>query len=171
MGLSLPPAASIDLVGSFARLRNADVEIVLAEPEFDHGQEEVTLELSKGRRRVASTARVVRHDDGRREVVARAPRAELTDGTWSLTLATAGADRGEPVEARLLVQGARPVVLLWGATDKESLVPSKHTRPSRSRRAAAAGGLVLDRVLRVLPHERASSVRAHARSLVRRVMP
>lgn len=171
MGLSLPPAASIDLVGSFARLRDAEVEIVLAEPEFDHGQEGVTLQLSKGRRRVPSTARVIHHDDGRRAVVARAPRAELTDGTWSLTLATAGADDGEPVAARLLVQGARPLVLLWGASGKESLIPAKHTRVSRSRQAAAVGGVVLDRVLRVLPPERASSVRASARALVRRVMP
>lgn len=171
MGLSLPPAASIDLVGSFARLRNAEVEIVLAEPEFDHGQDELTLQLSRGRRRVVTVARVVHHDDGRREVVARAPRAELSDGTWSLALATAGADRGEPVEARLLVQGKRPLVLLWGASDKASLVPTKHTRPSQSRQAAAAGGVVLDRILSVLPPERASALRARARSLVRRVMP
>lgn len=171
MGSSLPPAASIDLVGSFARRRDADIEIVLAEPELVHGEDGVTLRLSKGRRRVATAARVVHRDDGKRQVVARLPRANITDGTWSLMLATAGADRAERVDARLLVQGERPVVLLWGAAGQESMLPVKHTRPTPSRRAAAVGGVALDRVLHVLPPERAASVRTRARSIVRRVMP
>lgn len=171
MGSSLPPAASIDLVGSFARRRGLDIEIVLAEPELVHGEDVVSLELSKGRRRVATTASVVHRDDGKRQVVARAPRANLTDGTWSLTLETAGADSAERVDARLLIQGERPVVLLWGAAGQKSRLPVKHTGPNPSRRAAAMGGVALDRVLRVLPPERAASVRTKARSIVRRVLP
>lgn len=171
MGSSLPPAASIDLIDSFARLKDADVEIVLAEPELAQGEEGVTLQLMKGRQRVATTVRVVHHDDGKRQVVACAPRADLTDGTWSLTLETIGSDRAQRLDARLLVQGERPVVLLWGADGKASMLPVKHSLPSPSQRAAALGGAMLDRGLHVLPPDRAASVRTRARSIVRRVMP
>jgi hypothetical protein len=173
VGSSLPPTASIDLVGSFARVHDTDIEIVLAEPELLHGEDGVTLWLSKGHRRVATRTRVVRQDHGTRQVVARAPRTDLTKGLWSLTLETAGADPAKQVDARLLVQGERPIVLLWGATGQKSMLPVRHARrpPSRRVSAVAAGRVALDRVLRLLPPERAASVRTRARSVARRVMP
>lgn len=171
MGSSKPPAASIDLVGSYARRRDSDIEIVLAEPELAHGEAGLTLRLSKGRRHVATAARVIHPDGGKLQVVARAPRANFADGTWSLTLETAGADRAEQVDARLLVQGERPLVLLWGATGQQSMLPVSHTRPPLSRRVATVGGGALERVLRVLPPKRAAVLRKRARAIVRRVLP
>ena len=169
MGSSLPPPAAIDLVSSFARRRGADVEIVLAEPELSHGNQGLSLRLSKGRVSVPATAELV-EPDGAQRLVARFPRSRLTDGTWSLVLETAGADRPERVDARLLVQGDRPLVLLWGATRQSSRLPDRRAWLTSTRRAAAAGGAALDRVLEVLPPERAATVRARARTLARRVL-
>lgn len=169
MGSSLPPPATIDLVSSYARLRGADVEIVLAKPELSHGNQGLSLLLGKGRVSVPASAELVEGDGGQR-LVARAPRSRLTDGTWSLVLETAGADRSERVDARLLVQGDRPLVLLWGATGKSSRLPDRNARLTPTRRAAAAGGAALDRVLEMLPPERATMVRSGARTVARRIL-
>ena len=169
MGSSLPPTAAIDLVSSYARRRGADVEIVLAKPKLSHGNQGLSLTLGKARVSVPASAELVEHD-GEQRLVARAPRSRLTDGTWSLVLKTAGADGSERVDARLLVQGDRPLVLLWGATGKSSRLPDRHSRLTRTRRVAAVGGAALDRVLEVLPPERAATVRAGARTFARRVL-
>ena len=101
---------------------------------------------------------------------AYAAQAGLSDGYWSIALA---ADESVTVDARLLVQGARPVVLVLGATAP----PQRRARrcgrsdPLTTRqRAAAAGGRVLDGALRVLPAERAVRARERARSLARSVL-
>src|SRR4051794_7297201 len=118
MGSSLPPPAAIDLVGSAARLRGTEVEVLLARPELglsglddDPG---AVLRLTRGKGVVSGTLHLEDHD-GERRLVGRAPRAELGDGTWALSLERPGAQQVERLDARLLVQGRRPLVLLWGA--------------------------------------------------------
>ena len=169
MGDSLPPPAEFDLVGSFARRRGTDVEIVLADPKIEIGAAAAVVTLARGRQSVEATGTLAVGPRGRRLVV-RAPRAALTDGNWSLTLRT-GADSLEPLAARLLVQGDRPLVLLWGAKDKPSLAPANRGAglPAK-RRAAATAGRALDRVLTVLPDEQARKIRASARKTARRVL-
>jgi hypothetical protein len=169
VGSSLPPPAGIDLVSSFARCRGSDVEIVLAEPKLEHQGEGACLELRRGAVRVPATVRL-EDQDGERRVVATAPRDQLRDGTWSLTISTPGAERAERVDARLLVQGRRPMVLLWGAKAAASELPTPHRARSSRQKAAAAGGAVLDRALQVLPPERARSVRASLRAVARRAL-
>ena len=167
MGDSLPPPASFDLVGSFARRRGSDVEIVLARPEVTAG-DPASVTLRKGRAAVEGPARL--DDDAAygTKLVVRVPRTELSDGSWSLTLRS-GNGRGEPLAARLLVQGERPLVLLWGAKGTDSLVPSARKHSSK-RRAAASAGRVLDRALNVLPEDKAVQLRARARSTARKVL-
>ena len=110
------------------------------------------------------------------ELVASAPRRKLTDGIWSLILVTAPAVEGEArrsqkVDGRLLVQGRRPLVLLWGVDDRPSITPVKKTVPPARQRAAAAAGRGLDKALSVLPPERAASARERLRATARRVLP
>jgi hypothetical protein len=61
-------------------------------------------------------------------------------------------------------------VLLWGAKDRPTVQPSDRAVPSAKRRVAAAGGRALDRVLSVLPDDRARQVRKAARSAARKVL-
>ena len=65
------------------------------------------------------------------------------------------------------MQGERPLVLLWGAKGSSSIEPLP-TSPA-AKRAAAAGGRVLDRALTVLPDDRAKQVRGRIRRIARRV--
>jgi hypothetical protein len=164
VGKSLPPPAAVDLVSSYARRRGADVEIVLADPKGELA-EDAAIVLVKERRSVPATTQVVHDADGTKLLV-RAPMQRLGNGLWSLRL---GANRSAPaVDARLLVQGARPVVLLWGATAPESLTPVKHLRGRQ--RAAASAGQLLDKVLSVLPDEQAGKIREQARRAARRTL-
>ncbi|GAB2887616.1 hypothetical protein [Nocardioides pacificus] len=129
MGQSLPPQAAIDLVSSYARRRGDDVELVLRDPSDDITGEQLALTLRRTRgdrtRRVRGTCELVAGAD--RRLVARAPRAELSDGIWDIILREGEGRRR--VGARLLVQGERPVVLLWGAQSTESRLPEPHPRP------------------------------------------
>jgi hypothetical protein len=167
VGDSLPPPAEFDLVGSYARRRGSDVEIVLADPKTAVSGS-IVVRLARGKRKVDAKGSLDTDPRGRR-LVARAPRSAFADGNWSLTLLT---DDGspEPLAARLLVQGDRPLVLLWGAKDKPTVEPDNRAVPSAKRRAAAAGGRALDRVLSVLPDDRAKQVRERARSAARKVL-
>jgi hypothetical protein len=114
-----PVTLKIDLVDSHARLRGDDVEIVLA------GLSGVVadpagLVLSRDGSTVSAPAE--RGTTGAtHEVRARTPRGGLGDGQWSIVLAAGDTER--PVDARLLVQGLRPVVLLPGAQAPRSVVP------------------------------------------------
>ncbi|THJ09133.1 hypothetical protein E7Z54_03615, partial [Nocardioides sp.] len=121
MGLSLPPRASIDLVASFARIRDDRVEIVLAEP-VDVLDGEVWAELwrLRGEDRVRCSLELASDGDARRYVVS-CPRSVLGDGRWGLSLHNA--DESQRVNARLLVQGDRPLCLLWGARAGASRPP------------------------------------------------
>lgn len=167
MGDSLPPPAEFDLVGSFARRRGSDVEIVLAKPEVTVGPS-ATVTLRKDGSTVVAQARLDEGVSGPRLVV-RAARTKFSNGTWSLTLQS-GTGTGEPLAARLLVQGERPLVLLWGVAGTKSMVPPAHRADSARRRAAASAGRALDVALNVLPEQKAGQLRARARSTARRVL-
>src|SRR4051794_26554073 len=121
MGDSMPPPTTFDLVESFARRRGGDVEIVLAEPKADIATSSATVQLRRGSATVRAAAELVTDADGRRLII-RAPRERFTDGIWTLQLL----EDGEVVQglaARLLVQGQRPLVLLWGAKARATRLP------------------------------------------------
>jgi hypothetical protein len=166
MGDSLPPPAGFDLVDSLARLRGSDVEIVLREPKAELVESARTIVLKQRGRRASGTVELIRDGAGTR-LVCRVARSDLTDGIWSLTLR---GESDEPMDARLLVQGRRPLVLLWGAKTKPSLVPSRRGARTGKQRLAAGAGRALDAALRPLPPERAARVRRQARHLARRVL-
>ena len=67
--------------------------------------------------------------------------------------------------ARLLVQGQRPLVLLWG---QAAIMPA---RPRTARRAAAKqAGRMLDKALTVLPDDKARQIRSQVRRTARKVL-
>lgn len=166
MGKSLPPKASFDLVGSFARRQGAEVEVVLADPIHPvlPGAEVV---FSRAGVHVVGTCSWIDTDGGPGKLVVRAPRSGFGDGRWRLQLRHA--DDTRRLNARLLVQGDRPLVLLWGSknliTDGASLRPRPRPRP-----VVVAGGSALDGALAVLPERIAGKVRAQVRTAVRKVV-
>lgn len=128
MGSSRPPDADVDLVDSYARLAGGKVEVVLASPgpEIDDG---ATVVLRRHDRDHRGTLALFDGDadSGRRGVV-RFDRSTLTDGQYAVMLHGDADER--PLGCRLLVQGARPLVLLWGAEPTKSRLPAPHPRPS-----------------------------------------
>ena len=118
MGSSAP--AAIDYVDSHARLRGSEVEVVLCGLAEDVG-DRTALVLSRAGSTISAPAQVQTTGDTR-ELRARTPRRGLSDGYWTIALA---ADESLTIDARLLVQGARPVVLVLGATAPPSVVPAK----------------------------------------------
>jgi hypothetical protein len=162
MGKSLPPPAAINLVDSFARRRGSDVEIVLSDPKTTVSPA-AEARLRNGRK--SATFTVSAEHEGR--LVLRGARSSLTDGTWTIRLHDG--DDVSPVDARLLVQGERPLVLLWGATGQQTKFPDV-ARKNAKQKTAAALGRGLDRVLGTLPPERAAQVRARIRRTARRVL-
>lgn len=167
MGDSLPPPAEFDLVGSYARRRGSKVEIVLADPKTEVSGS-VVVRLARGKRTVEASGSLADDPRGRRLVV-HAQRSALSDGNWSLTLIAADGSP-EPLAARLLVQGQRPLVLLWGAKDKPTLQPENRAVVSAKQRTAATAGKALDRVLGVLPEQQAKKIRAATRKTARKVL-
>jgi hypothetical protein len=167
MGDSRPPPAEFDLVDSFARRRGADVEIVLAEPKTELAVTTATVQLRQGKRSADATGDFAESAAGRRLTV-RVRRAELSDGTWSLAVRK---DDGSiaPLAARLLIQGDRPVVLLWGAQGARTQVPTGRPDDPK-RKALSSGARLLDRALSVLPEDRAKTMRKQARRAARRVL-
>ncbi len=129
MGSSRPPAADVDLVDSYARQLGGEVELVLASPGPEVG-DGATLVLRRGDASHRGTLGLLDDDGGRRGVV-RFGRSALTDGQYTVLLAD-GADE-RPLGCRLLVQGARPLVLLWGAEASKSRLPVPHERPQAGR--------------------------------------
>ena len=72
----------------------------------------------------------------------RCSRRELGDGTWAVIFRTN--EERQRVNVRLLVQGERPLSLLWGAKAGRSKRPLRYDRRPRPRppvRARAASGL------------------------------
>lgn len=120
MGSSAPPRADFDLILSFARLRAGDVEIRLARMalELEPGS---VVELASGTTTISAPVEVTGPAEAP-TVVARTPRAGLADGVWSIGVRSAGSTA--PLAARLLVQGDRPVALLWGNGDSVEREPA-----------------------------------------------
>lgn len=168
MGNSAPPPAAFDLIGSYARRRGTDVELVLTEPKIDSIDSPAVVELRKGKAVVEATGDLVEMAATPRLTV-RAPRAQFTDGLWTLAVQRTD-DNPHPLEARLLVQGQRPLVLLWGAETPQTVLPKTRPVPTPRRRAAAAGGRVLDRALTVLPEDTAEAVRSRVRTSARKLL-
>ena len=165
MGNSLPPPASFDLVDSVARTRDGDVELVLANPTIDDLASPPVLVLKQGKRTLEAAGALVGEPDERRLTV-RAPRARVTDGIWSIAAKTASGGQ-QPIQARLLVQANRPLVLLWGAKTPDRTEPEPRTGV---RHAAASAGVALDRVLSVLPPDKAVGLGERARRAARAVI-
>lgn len=165
MGLSAPPPASIDLVGSYARRHGPDAELVLWAPS--EGRDATSLELQGAAGGVTAPVQLVADDQGER-LVARAPRAQLSDGQWSLALLLPDGRRAK-VQARLLVQGERPLVLLWGGHNRETGVAAPKAVPAR-KRLARTGGRLLDAALRPLPARQAVAARGALRRSARRML-
>jgi len=112
VGDSRPPdSAILDLVNSYARRLADRIEVVLADPAPALAAEGAVMVLRRDGRRVRSDAGLV--DDARgRRLVASFPADQVGDGQWRVIVRAAG-ERTAP-GVRLLVQGPRPVVLLWG---------------------------------------------------------
>jgi hypothetical protein len=166
MGLSLPPPATLDLVGSYARRTGDSVELVLARSDLPSSIGGLVVRLTRGAHSVTGTAQVRASGEGS-DVLAQVPAGQLSDGIWQIGLGGEGDDEFAPVTARLLVQGPRPVVLLWGAKATASRVPASRPAPGVPRRAATTGGKVLDAGLRVLPEPSANKVRQKLRRMAR----
>lgn len=168
MGDSLPPPAPFDLISSFARQRGTEIEIVLSKPKLALPEGEIPVSLRRGRAVVSAVGRRERVATGERLTV-RVPRAAVDDGRWGLALEHGEGPR-ERIAARLLVQGRRPLVLLWGATNPPSVVPAGRRPVASRRRVATAAGRALDRALVILPEEQATSTRSSIRKVARRVL-
>ena len=125
MPKSKPPAAEIDLVDSYARRDGDDVELSLARPTLAVPDGAVIVLRGAGGRHVAEP--VMRDDAGGPRLVARVPRAALGDGTYVVRLRTA--DASMRLGCRLLVQGERPLVLLWGDKPPTSTLPVSRPAP------------------------------------------
>lgn len=162
MGNSMPPAASFDLVDSVARVRGDDIEVVLVNPKIDDLVSPPVLVLTRGKRTVEASGEL---GDGRLTV--HAARGSVTDGIWSIAAKTTTGAK-QRIQARLLVQANRPLVLLWGATTPVRTEPKP--APTGVHRAAATAGVALDRVLSVLPPDRAADLRGRARRAARAVI-
>lgn len=182
MGNSRPPkSAKLDLVFSYARSRGDQAELVLVESSREFSDSAI-LELRRGKEIHAAGCELVTDERGRR-VVARFDRADLTDGIYRLRLRTGEGEEAESVRlgARLLVQGRRPLVLLWGAVAQKSSVPTRpginHFPPKAERQprpaapaapAQPASWATARRVVDRLPDPLAARVRAVGRRLVAR---
>lgn len=142
MGSSRPPDADVDLVDSYARLVGGNAEVVLASPgpEIHDG---ATVVLRRGDGAHRGTLALIEGDgDGGRRGVVRFERSALTDGQYDVMLRADADER--PLGCRLLVQGPRPLVLLWGAEPTKSRLPVPHHRPAPgggpARRVRALAG-------------------------------
>jgi hypothetical protein len=170
MGQSLPPPATLDLVGSYARRTGANVDLLLARSDLPNSTGPLELHLKRGSKSVTGTASVRASGEGS-DVVASVPAKHLSDGTWTIQLGVKGDDDLVPVSARLLVQGQRPVVLLWGEKGQKSAVPTSNAnRTGMARRVAVTGGKALDKGLKVLPDPAAAKVRTTVRKVAKSVL-
>ena len=104
----------MNLVNSYGRRRGELVEVVLADPSPSLTSGRAVMVLRRGGpdgQRLRAPAQLL--DDARgRRLVAAFPADALADGQRRL-IVRAGGQRTPP-GVRLLVQGRRPTVLLWG---------------------------------------------------------
>ena len=148
MGSSRPPAADVDLVDSYARQVGGEVEVVLASPgpEIADG---ATVVLRRREASYRGTLGLLDGDgDGGRRGVVRFGRSALTDGQYAVLLADGAEER--PLGCRLLVQGERPLVLLWGAEASKSRLPVPHERPEAGRTPAQRARALAGRTKRAV---------------------
>jgi hypothetical protein len=129
VGSSKPPATDVDLVNSCALLVGEEVEVRLADPGPGIGDGATVVLRGRGGVQRGTLA-LLDGDRGRRGVV-RFERSALTDGQYAVWLGAGVEER--PLGCRLLVQGARPLVLLWGAEAPTSRLPVPHRRPLARR--------------------------------------
>jgi hypothetical protein len=165
MGNSMPPPAAFDLVDSFVRRRGTEIELVLANAKLEESVSTPDVILAQGSKTVTATG-VLTTSGKERHLVARAPRASLVDGVWTIAVQTSAEDK-QMMQARILVQGQRPLVLLWGAKHGETTQPKRVTP---KQRLAATGGKALDVGLSLLPPSRAQSIRVAARNRARKLL-
>jgi hypothetical protein len=163
MGDSKPPNADFDLVDSYARRRGADIEIFLADPHADL-QAATALTLSRSGDEVQVAMEPAQSPNGP-VLVARVPADRLTNGRW--TLHATSESGSKQISARLLLQGRRPVVLLWGAHGSATEVPERARPATPKEGVASLGGKVLDVAVSALPAERAQKIRGAARDAAR----
>jgi hypothetical protein len=116
-----PHPSRIDHVASHVRLRDGQIDLEIVGPQVEISRRHPKLTLRQGPQRVDGRADFIKHDDVR-TVSATIPRADLSDGIWRIFLRPGG-NRPTRLDARLLVQGQRPLVLLLGAEAQPSLVP------------------------------------------------
>jgi hypothetical protein len=177
MGSSLPPPATLDLVGSFARRDGDTIELLFARAEVPAGEGDLLLTMTSGGAVAHAPARLRPAPTGQ-DVVVRVPESEVGDGVWSLELGRPSAEAPSPVTARLLIQGRRPVVLLWGPTIGQpqrkaaKKAPKKGTKaaPTLAGRIAKGGSKALDAGLRPLPDRQATKIRDTARKIAKTVL-
>ena len=170
MGQSLPPPATLDLVGSFARRNGPAVDLLLARSDLPSSTGPLVVHLARGSHAVTGTASVRQTSTGT-DVVASVPAKHLTDGTWSIRLGVDGDDETVPVSARLLIQGERPVVLLWGEKAGKTALPvARRGSGTVARRVARGGSKALDAGLKGLPEPAATKVRSTVRKVARTVL-
>jgi hypothetical protein len=122
---SKPPPAEIDLVDSYARRDGDDVVLSLARPAMEVPAGAMIVLRGAGSRHAAEPT--LRDEGGVRRLTARVPRSALGDGTYVVRLRTP--DRNLRLGCRLLVQGDRPVVLLWGDKTPASTLPVSRPAP------------------------------------------
>ncbi len=169
MGSSLPPPATLDLVGSAARRDGDTVELLLARAQVPEGDGALTVTLTRGERVVRAAAQVRPAEEGQ-DVVVRVPAGQLSDGRWALALGRESADQLSPVTARLLVQGRRPLVLLWGQKAGRTRLPTPKRAPTLVGRMASGGKKALDAGLRPVPPRQAAKIRSTAKSVAKSVL-
>lgn len=149
MGNSRPPkAAEISLVDSYARRAGQRAELVLADPRIDlPADPTVLLRHRKDRTELEAGAELVEDERGRRLLVS-VPLSGLADGIWAVRLRTADGESG--LGCRLLVQGDRPLVLLWGAKGLPSMLPKPHPRSTGPKEVAVRARSAAGRVRRAV---------------------
>ncbi len=170
MGSSLPPPATLDLVGSAARRDGDTVELLLVRAQVPEGDGALTVTLTRGQQVVHAPAEATAAEGGQ-DVVVRVPARELSDGRWAIALGRESAEQLSPVTARLLVQGRRPLVLLWGQRAGKSRLPTPRRPTTLVGRVTNGGRKALDLGLRPLPPGQAAKLRSTAKSVAKSVLP
>lgn len=144
MGSSRPPKADISLVDSYAHRSGVNARLVLADPRVEVPAEATALlRHRKAHAELEVSCGLIDDERGRRLVI-QVPLASLRDGIWTIRLRTA--DGTSSLGCRLLVQGDRPLVLLWGAKASPSILPRPHPRSPAPAGAADTARLTARRL-------------------------
>lgn len=158
----------VDEVRSWARRSGDRLHLVLRVPGLvvERGTEP-TLELSRGKGKVAATAEVASTPDAT-TLTANALAAELRSGVWEVALRLPGEGGRKRLQARVLLPRQGPVALLTGPTPGTPLKPRPRGGGIGSR-AFRAARRASDAALRELPPGRAVQCRHALRRVARAV--